>query len=84
MAFKYNKISASGTSLQSHASQEEEKPLSSSPLDKPKQHILHLENEGRLTLPKSVQKRLNLQPGSRLILKIGEDNTLQIVTSSEN
>lgn len=56
---------------------------SSSVLPNTEQYIVSLEYEGRLTLPEAVQERLNLQPGSRLILKIDQNNTLQLVSLGE-
>lgn len=43
------------------------------PSQNPEQYTLHLEAEGRLTIPASVPQRLGLKQGDQLILTVGED-----------
>jgi bifunctional DNA-binding transcriptional regulator/antitoxin component of YhaV-PrlF toxin-antitoxin module len=54
-----------------------------SPSQKPKQYTLDLENEGRLSLPEEVLRRLDLKQGDRLILTVREDGTLHLVSLRE-
>ncbi len=47
------------------------------------QYTLEMEASGRLTLPESVLQQLDLKQGSRLILIVGEDGTLRLMSLRE-
>jgi bifunctional DNA-binding transcriptional regulator/antitoxin component of YhaV-PrlF toxin-antitoxin module len=49
----------------------------------PEQYTLEMEALGRLTLPESVLQQLDLKQGSRLILIVGEDGTLRLISLRE-
>lgn len=46
-----------------------------SPLQKSEQHTLELENEGRLTLPAEVLRRVNLKQSDRSLAEVLEEAT---------
>ncbi|MGM3304962.1 AbrB/MazE/SpoVT family DNA-binding domain-containing protein [Anabaena sp. WFMT] len=46
----------------------------------PQQYTLDIEPERRLTLPKEIQKMLNLESGDRLILTLENNGKLQLVS----
>ncbi|GAX34563.1 AbrB/MazE/SpoVT family DNA-binding domain-containing protein [Nodularia sp. NIES-3585] len=46
----------------------------------PQQFTLYIEPEGRLTLPKEIQEKLNLESGDRLILTLQDSGKLQLVS----
>ena len=46
----------------------------------PQQFTLDIEPEGRLTLPKEIQEKLNLESGDRLILTLQDGGKLQLVS----
>lgn len=54
-----------------------------SPSQNLEQYTLDLEAKGRLTIPASVRQRLGLKPGDRLILIVGEDDILCLVSPRE-
>lgn len=49
----------------------------------PEKYTLEIEASGRLTLPESVLQQLDLKQGSRLILIVGEDGTLRLISLRE-
>ncbi|AFY46520.1 looped-hinge helix DNA binding domain, AbrB family [Nostoc sp. PCC 7524] len=49
-------------------------------LSLPQHYTVDIEPEGRLTLPKEIQERLNLEPGDRLILTLQDNGKLQLVS----
>lgn len=54
-----------------------------SPAKQPEQYTLEMEASGRLNLPESVLQQLDLKQGSRLILIVGEDGTLRLISLRE-
>jgi AbrB family looped-hinge helix DNA binding protein len=49
-------------------------------LSLPQHYTVDIEPEGRLTLPKEIQERLNLESGDRLILTLQDNGKLQLVS----
>jgi AbrB family looped-hinge helix DNA binding protein len=43
-------------------------------------HTLHLDAEGRLTLPEAIRQQMGLTEGDRLILTVTEEGILQLVS----
>ncbi|WP_066380943.1 AbrB/MazE/SpoVT family DNA-binding domain-containing protein [Anabaena sp. CA = ATCC 33047] len=46
----------------------------------PQHYTVDIEAEGRLTLPKEIQQKLNLESGDRLILTLQDNGKLQLVS----